>query len=89
MSQLTSVTTARLGEHLPLLELLPDAQPLSWVRGGDGIVGWGVHATTSVKGTNRFRDAREWWHDQLKKLAVTDSVHFTGTGPLLFTSFSF
>ena len=89
MPQLTSVTTARLGEHLPLLELLPDAQPLSWVRGGDGLVGWGIHATTSVKGPNRFREAREWWHDQLKKLAVTDSVHITGTGPILFTSFSF
>lgn len=89
MPQLTSVTTARLGEHLPLLELLPDAQPLSWVRGGDGLVGWGEYATTTVKGSNRFRDAREWWHNQLKKLAITDSVHITGTGPILFTSFSF
>jgi menaquinone-specific isochorismate synthase len=87
--QLTSVTTARLGEHLPLLELLPDAQPLSWVRGGDGLVGWGIHATTTVSGPNRFRDARQWWHDQLKKLAVTDSVHVNGTGPILFTSFAF
>ena len=89
MPQLTAVTTARLGEHLPLLELLPDAQPLSWVRGGDGLVGWGVHATITVKGPNRFRDARQWWHEQLKKMAVTDSVHLTGTGPILFTSFSF
>ncbi len=89
MPQLTSVTTARLGEHLPLLDLLPDGQPLSWVRSGDGLVGWGLHATTTVSGPNRFRDARAWWHDQLKKLAVTDSVHITGTGPILFTSFSF
>ena len=89
MPQLTSVTTARLGEHLPLLELLPDAQPLTWVRGGDGLVGWGVHATTTVKGPTRFSDARLWWHEQLKKMAVTDSVHITGTGPILFTSFSF
>jgi menaquinone-specific isochorismate synthase len=87
--QLTSVTTARLGEHLPLLDLLPDAQPLSWVRRGDGVVGWGIHATTTVKGPNRFDDARRWWHDQLKKLAVTDSVHIPGTGPILFTSFAF
>lgn len=89
MPQLTSVTTARLGEHLPLLELLPDSHPVSWVRGGDGLVGWGVHATTTVKGPNRFRDARHWWHEELKKLAVTDSVHINGTGPILFTSFSF
>jgi menaquinone-specific isochorismate synthase len=87
--QLTSVTTARLGDHLPLLELLPDAQPLSWVRGGDGLVGWGVHATTTVKGPNRFQQARQWWHAQLKKLAITDSVHINGTGPILFTSFAF
>ena len=89
MPQLTSVTTARLGEHLPLLDLLPDAQPLSWVRGGDGLVGWGIHATTTVNGPHRFRDARKWWHDQLKKLAVTDSVHISGTGPILFASFAF
>lgn len=89
MSPLTSVTTARLGSHLPLLDLLPDDAPLTWVRRGDGLVGWGVHATTTVSGPNRFRQAREWWHQELEKLAVTDSVHLAGTGPILFTSFSF
>ncbi len=89
MVHLTPVTTARLGEHLPLLDLLPDAHPYTWVRRGDGIVGWGVHATTTITGPERFRLAREWWHSELEKLAVTDSVHLSGTGPILFTSFSF
>lgn len=89
MSALTPVTTTRLGKHLPLLELLPDTGPFSWVRRGDGLVGWGIHATTTVSGENRFREAREWWHAQLGKLAITDSVHGTGTGPILFSSFSF
>lgn len=89
MAQLIPVTTARLGEHLPLLELLPDSAPVSWVRGGDGLVGWGVYASTVVKGVNRLADARTWWHQQLEKLAVSDSVHVSGTGPILFTSFSF
>lgn len=89
MAHLTPVTTARLGEHLPLLQLLPDAQPLTWVRRGDGLVGWGVHAATTITGPDRFRLAREWWHQELEKLAVTDSVHLYGTGPILFTSFSF
>lgn len=89
MATLTPVTTTRLGKHLPLLELLPDAGPFSWVRRGDGLVGWGVHATTTVSGANRFREAREWWHGQLGKLAITDSVHGTSTGPILFSSFSF
>jgi len=89
MSQLTPITTTRLGEHLPLLELLPDSNPLAWVRSSDGLVGWGTYATTTVSGPHRFADARHWWQKQLEKLAVTNSVHGSGTGPILFTSFSF
>jgi len=89
MPQLIPVTTARIGEHLPLLQLLPDKAPLSWVRRGEGLVGWGVHATTIITGENRFKQAREWWHQQLEKLSVTDTVHSFGTGPILFTSFAF
>jgi menaquinone-specific isochorismate synthase len=89
MPQLIPVTTARLGEHLPLLELLPDSAPVTWVRGGDGLVGWGSYASTTVSGPNRFNDARTWWHQQLEKLAISDSVHVSGTGPILFSSFSF
>ncbi|NDH99917.1 MAG: isochorismate synthase, partial [Actinobacteria bacterium] len=48
MPSLIPVTTVRLGEHLPLLELLPKGENFSWVRGGDGVVGWGVHASTTV-----------------------------------------
>ena len=89
MPPLIPVTTARLGEHLPLLELLPTPESFCWVRGGEGIVGWGVHATITLSGDDRFQQARDWWHDQLGKLAIADSVHGTGTGPILFSSFSF
>ena len=89
MPSLISVTTTHLGEHLPLLELLPDSNPVSWVRGGEGLVGWGVYATTTVSGPHRFADARNWWLEQLESFAVTNSVHGSGTGPLLFASFSF
>ena len=89
MPSLIPVTTVRLGEHLPLLELLPKGENFSWVRGGDGVVGWGVHASTTVKGPNRFNDARAWWHSQLEKFAITNNVQGSATGPILFTSFSF
>jgi menaquinone-specific isochorismate synthase len=89
MVSLIPVTTTRIGEHLPLLDLLPSASPLSWVRNGEGLVGWGVHATTTVSGKDRFEKAREWWHHQLETFAISDSVHASGTGPILFTSFSF
>ena len=89
MPSLIPVTSTRLGEHLPLLDLLTDDAPLSWVRGGDGLVGWGSYAKTAVSGPNRFADARKWWHQQLEKFAISDSVHASGTGPVLFASFSF
>lgn len=83
------VSTTRLGAHLPLLELLPDLNPFTWVRNGEGLVGWGVHASTKVKGSNRFEDARNWWHQQLDTFEINNEVHGPGTGPVLFTSFSF
>ncbi|CAB4699982.1 unannotated protein [freshwater metagenome] len=89
MASLIPVTTTRLGQHLPLLDLLPDAQPFAWVRAGEGLVGWGVHATTTVSGPHRFADARHWWQKQLEGFAVTNTVHGNGTGPVLFSSFSF
>ena len=75
MPSLIPVTSARLGDHLPLLELLPDNAPLTWVRGGDGLVGWGNYASTVVKGANRFTDARNWWHQQLEKFAKSITIH--------------
>jgi menaquinone-specific isochorismate synthase len=89
MSALIPVTTTRLGEHLPLLDLLPDSNPTAWVRSDEGLVGWGIYATTTVSGPNRFADARHWWEKQLEKFAITNNVHGSGTGPVLFTSFAF
>lgn len=89
MASLIPVTITRIGDHLPLLELLPNDAPLSWVRNGEGLVGWGVQATTTVSGRDRFEKAREWWHHQLETFSIANSVHGSGTGPVLFTSFSF
>ena len=85
----TRVTTARLGSHLPLLDQLPDANPFVWVRNGEGLIGWGVFASTKVSGPKRFEAARNWWHQQLDNFDIENEVHGPGTGPVLFTSFSF
>ena len=84
-----NVNTARLGAHLPLLDLLPDQNPYTWVRNGEGLVGWGIYATTKVKGPHRFEDARKWWHQHLDSFDINNEVHGPGTGPVLFTSFAF
>ena len=89
MPPLIPVTTTHCGEHLPLLDLLPDSNPVAWLRAGEGLVGWGSFATTTVRGPQRFADARKWWLKQLESFAITNSVHGNGTGPVLFASFSF
>ncbi|CAB4881270.1 unannotated protein [freshwater metagenome] len=89
MPSLVPVTTNRIGAHLPLLQLLPDASPYSWVRGSDGLVGWGEYASIRVRGKDRFEQVRNWWHQQLETFSVSNAVHGSGTGPVLFTSFSF
>ena len=89
MPSLIPVTTTHCGEHLPLLDLLPDSNPVAWLRAGEGLVGWGSFARTIVSGPERFADARKWWLKQLESFAITNSVHGNGTGPVLFASFSF
>jgi menaquinone-specific isochorismate synthase len=89
MTSLIPVTTSKVSSHLPLLDLLPESGALSWVRGGQGLVGWGAYAKTTVRGPHRFRDAREWWHQQLATLSVTNTLNISGTGPILFASFAF
>jgi menaquinone-specific isochorismate synthase len=86
---LIPVTTNRIGSHLPLLDLLPDEVQFSWVRGSEGLVGWGEYASIRVSGKNRFEEVRAWWHKHLETFSIADSVHSSGTGPVLFTSFSF
>ena len=76
MASLIPVTTTRIGGHLPLLDLLPDSRPLSWVRNGEGLVGWGVHASFSVSGRDRFEQARDWWHHQLETFSISTRTFF-------------
>jgi len=86
----TLITTEFLGEPPRLSEISTDhILSTSWIRGGDGLIGFGVYARTTVTGPNRFVEARKWWRDQLSKFSIHNNVHGSGTGPILFTSFSF
>jgi menaquinone-specific isochorismate synthase len=73
-----------------LIDLLPDARnPLSWVRGTDGLVGWGEVARFSATGPQRFAEADAWWRTFAAGLDVRDEVGVAGTGPVAFASFTF
>jgi menaquinone-specific isochorismate synthase len=72
-----------------LLERLPDERPLCWVRGGEGLVGWGEVARFTATGPGRFAEADAWWRAFAAGLDVHDEVGGEGTGPVAFVSFTF
>ena len=88
-----SATTELLGEHPELLDIaiadIEDGQITSWVRGGDGLIGFGVYKSHTVKGPDRFEQARRWWRAEINSLNIANNSHGLGSGPILFTSFSF
>jgi menaquinone-specific isochorismate synthase len=89
----TRITTEILGARPALSQIRidqPDSElSTSWVRGGDGVIGFGIYAQTKVSGSHRFQDASRWWREELAKLTIENNVHGSGTGPILFTSFAF
>ena len=74
---------------LPLLDLLPEDSPVSWLRRGEGLVGWGVAARLDTAGATRFSDAVKWWSETVGRAEVTDEVHEPGTGLVCFGAFAF
>jgi menaquinone-specific isochorismate synthase len=72
-----------------LLERLPDERPFCWIRGGEGLVGWGEVARFTATGPGRFAAADAWWRVFTAGLDVHDEVGAEGTGPVAFTSFTF
>ncbi|AKU17933.1 isochorismate synthase [Luteipulveratus mongoliensis] len=76
-----------------LTQLLPDHLPagdlMSWLREGDGLVGWGRAASIETKGPDRFEEASAWWREVASRAVVRDGVRRPGTGPVAFGSFSF
>jgi menaquinone-specific isochorismate synthase len=61
----------------------------AWVRSGDGLVGFGEYKKFEVKGENRFKEAKSWWEERVSEFKIQNNVHGSGTGPILFSSFSF
>lgn len=72
-----------------LLALLPAADAVTWLRNGEGLVGWGVAAQVRTSGGTRFSDADKWWTETVARAEVLDEVAEPGTGLVAFGSFGF
>ncbi len=83
------VQTLPVADPGPLLELLPAGSPLAWVRGNEGLVGWGRAVSVQVSGASRFADAEAWWTALVATAEVEDDVRLPGSGLVCFGSFAF
>jgi menaquinone-specific isochorismate synthase len=87
------VRTVPLEATEALLAYLPADRPhdelLSWVRRGEGLVGWGSMLTFEARGEGRFRDAEAWWREISRHAVVRDDVGRPGSGLVCFGSFPF
>ena len=85
--------TVAIDDPGALLSLLPATigpdRVTSWVRRGEGLVGWGRALEFRSSGSGRFAEAQAWWRSVVDHAVVRDDVHLPGTGPLAFGSFSF
>ncbi len=72
-----------------LLGLLPDDDPVAWLRRGEGLVGWGVAAAARTRGPHRFTEAKSWWRATASHAVVRDEVALPGSGLVAFGSFAF
>ena len=85
----TVVRTRPIPDPEQLLARLPIENPVAWVRGGEGLIGWGVAAQLEVSGPERFSRAQRWWTKWCAEKVIDDTVDVPGTGPVAFASFAF
>jgi menaquinone-specific isochorismate synthase len=72
-----------------LVHLLPSDSPVTWLRRGQGLVGWGRAAGIRTRGATRFADAGKWWSETTARAVVRDEINEPGSGLVCFGSFAF
>jgi len=72
-----------------LLDLLPTDSPVTWLRRGEGLIGWGVAAEVRTSGADRFAAANDWWAETTAHAVVRDEVRQPGSGLVCFGTFAF
>lgn len=87
------VRTRRIPDPGDLVDIIPadvdSADVLSWLREGEGFVGWGRAAYLETSATSRFADADQWWSEVVGRAVVRSEVEVPGAGLVAFGSFAF
>jgi menaquinone-specific isochorismate synthase len=82
------VRTVEIPDPGPLVGLLPATDAVAWLRGGDGMVGWGEAVRHKVASPT---EADEWWTDLVADSDVESTLESppAGSGLAAFGSFVF
>jgi menaquinone-specific isochorismate synthase len=84
------VRTVPVADPGDLVARLPHPGSVAWIRGGDGLVGWGEAARVSIPaGADRFTSGEKWLAELFDGAEVTDEVGVAGTGLVALGSFTF
>ena len=71
-----------------LIERLPE-NPLVYIRGGEGLVGWGEALRIEASGSNRINELAAKWRELAETAVIDDQVKLPGTGLVAFGSIAF
>ena len=81
-------TVALEGDSFKLIDRLPE-NPLAYIRGGEGLVGWGEALRIDAFGENRIEELATKWREFSAQAVVDDQVRLPGTGLVAFGSIAF
>jgi menaquinone-specific isochorismate synthase len=84
-----ALVTIAIEDDDALLDLVPDVGALSWVRRGEGLVGWGEADRLEVTGPTALAEADAWWRARVRDLDVDDPLGVPGSGAVVFASIAF
>jgi menaquinone-specific isochorismate synthase len=71
-----------------LINRLPE-NPMAYIRGGEGLVGWGEALRIEASGTNRIQDLAKEWRALAASAVIDDQLKLPGTGLVAFGSIAF
>ncbi|MCX8528820.1 MAG: isochorismate synthase, partial [Rhodoluna sp.] len=87
MSIRLSTIALELGSF-DLINRLPE-NPMAYIRGGQGLVGWGEALRIETRGENRIQELATKWRELAASANVEDQVKLPGTGLVAFGSIAF
>jgi menaquinone-specific isochorismate synthase len=87
MSIRLSTIALELGSF-DLINRLPE-NPMAYIRGGQGLVGWGEALRIEARGENRIQELATKWRELAASANVEDQVKLPGTGLVAFGSIAF